>query len=67
VISPEILEEYQRVGIALSEQFSPIDIRKILELITIRGKLAEEVSDELKMNQTVHFFAVYWPDKSIYP
>jgi putative PIN family toxin of toxin-antitoxin system len=39
VISPEILEEYQRVGAALAEQFSSIDLRLILELVTIKAEL----------------------------
>lgn len=38
VISPEILEEYQRVGVALAEQFPPIDLRLIFELVTIKAE-----------------------------
>jgi putative PIN family toxin of toxin-antitoxin system len=33
VISPEIYSEYQRVGATLAEQFPPIDLGKILELV----------------------------------
>jgi predicted nucleic acid-binding protein len=29
VISPEILEEYQRVGVALAEQFPSIDLQGV--------------------------------------
>jgi putative PIN family toxin of toxin-antitoxin system len=44
VISPEILEEYQRVGAALAEQFSSIDLRLILELVTIKAELVRAKS-----------------------
>jgi putative PIN family toxin of toxin-antitoxin system len=40
VISPEILEEYQRVCIALAEQFPSIDLGQILNLVTIRAEMA---------------------------
>ena len=32
VVSPEILEEYQRVGEILSEQFSEVDLSPIIDL-----------------------------------
>jgi putative PIN family toxin of toxin-antitoxin system len=44
VISPEILEEYQRVGEALAEQFPSIDLRLILELVTIKADLVRAKS-----------------------
>lgn len=39
VMSPEIFEEYLRVGAALSEQFPSIDLGQIFELVTIRAEL----------------------------
>jgi putative PIN family toxin of toxin-antitoxin system len=39
VISLEILEEYQRVAMALAEQFPSIDLRQILELVTIKTEM----------------------------
>ena len=39
VVSAEILDEYRRVGIALSEQFSEIGIGPIFELITVEAEL----------------------------
>ena len=39
VVSPEILEEYQRVGAALAEQYPSIDLGKILELVTIKAEM----------------------------
>jgi len=33
VISPEIFSEYLRVGATLAEQFPPVDLGKILELV----------------------------------
>jgi putative PIN family toxin of toxin-antitoxin system len=39
VICPEILEEYQRVGAVLNEQFPSIDLGKILEMITVKATM----------------------------
>jgi putative PIN family toxin of toxin-antitoxin system len=39
VISPEILDEYSRVGEALSESFPAIDLRPILELVTVNADM----------------------------
>ncbi len=44
VISPEILEEYQRVGAALAEQFPSIDVGQILELVTIKAEMVHAQS-----------------------
>ena len=44
VISPEILEEYQRVGAALAEKFPAIDLGKILELVTIKAEMVQAQS-----------------------
>jgi putative PIN family toxin of toxin-antitoxin system len=44
VISPEILEEYQRVGAALAEKFSAIDLGKILDLVTIKAEMVQAQS-----------------------
>jgi uncharacterized protein len=41
VISPEILEEYQRVGISLAEEFPVIDIGKIIELVTMKAEVVQ--------------------------
>lgn len=39
VISPSIVEEYQRVGKELGEQFSEIDIEPFMELLMLEGHL----------------------------
>lgn len=44
VISPEILEEYRRVGESLSEQFPAIDLGPILELVTIKAEMFSDKS-----------------------
>jgi putative PIN family toxin of toxin-antitoxin system len=52
VISPEILDEYSRVGEALAERFPRIDIRPILELVTVNAEMvsaadaAEPICDD---------------------
>jgi predicted nucleic acid-binding protein len=43
VISPEILDEYSRVGEALSERFPAIDLRPILELVTVNADMVSSV------------------------
>jgi putative PIN family toxin of toxin-antitoxin system len=43
IISPEILAEYSRVGEALSEKFPAIDLRPILELVTVNSDLVSQV------------------------
>ena len=44
VISPAILDEYQRVGAALAEQFPAIDLGQILELVTIKAEVVQAQS-----------------------
>ncbi len=39
VISQEILDEYSRVGEELAERFSAIDLRPILELVTLNAEM----------------------------
>ena len=39
VISQEILEEYNRVGKTLAEQFPSVDLNPILDLLTIKAQL----------------------------
>lgn len=52
VISPEIFDEYRRVAQELGERFPDIDLRSILELVTIRAEmspapgLTKRVSDD---------------------
>jgi len=52
VISQEILEEYQRVGETLADQFPGVDLGPILEFLTVKAKLTlspslpEPVSDD---------------------
>ncbi len=38
VVSPEILNEYERVGQELSKTFPSVDIAPILELLTFKGE-----------------------------
>jgi putative PIN family toxin of toxin-antitoxin system len=53
VISQEILEEYRRVGEALAEQFPTVDLRPVIDLVTIESDLypsqplPEPVCDDL--------------------
>ncbi|MBL6996134.1 putative toxin-antitoxin system toxin component, PIN family [Desulfobacula sp.] len=44
VISPEILDEYHRVGKELSAKFSMVDIGPILKLIIAKAELVEAAS-----------------------
>jgi putative PIN family toxin of toxin-antitoxin system len=52
VVSPEILDEYSRVGEALAERFPALDIRPIFELVTVNAELvsaadaAEPICDD---------------------
>jgi putative PIN family toxin of toxin-antitoxin system len=52
VVSPEILDEYSRVGEALAQRFPALDIRPILELVTINSEIvsaadaAEPICDD---------------------
>jgi putative PIN family toxin of toxin-antitoxin system len=39
VISPEILDEYRRVGESLAEQFPGIDLGPTLELVTVKSEM----------------------------
>lgn len=39
VISPGILDEYQRVGEALAGQFPAIDLRPMIDLVTVSAKM----------------------------
>jgi predicted nucleic acid-binding protein len=39
VISQQILEEYQRMGESLAEQFPGVDLGPILELLTVKVEL----------------------------
>lgn len=39
VVSPEILEEYQRVGEILAKQFPDIDLGPIIDLLIVEAKL----------------------------
>lgn len=41
VLSAEILEEYQRVGEVLCEQYSGVDLRPFLALLTVEGEFVE--------------------------
>lgn len=43
IVSPDILEEYQRVGETLASQFQEIDLQPILDFLTLN---AEVVSSE---------------------
>ncbi|MDO8724065.1 MAG: putative toxin-antitoxin system toxin component, PIN family [Syntrophales bacterium] len=39
IISPEILDEYRRVGKSLAEQFPGIDLGPTLELVTVKAAM----------------------------
>ena len=39
VLSPEILEEYQRVAEALSKKYPPVDLTELLELIVVEADM----------------------------
>ena len=52
VISPEIFDEYSRVGEELGEQFPAVDLRPVLELVTLNAEMvspadsAEPICDD---------------------
>jgi len=39
VLSPEILEEYQRVGVSLTEVYPGVDLDPVLDLLTVQAHL----------------------------
>jgi len=41
VVSPEILDEYQRVGQRLGERFEGVDVQPFLQLLGVHGELVE--------------------------
>jgi putative PIN family toxin of toxin-antitoxin system len=41
VLSPEILEEYQRVAEVLSKKYPPIDLTELLELIVVEADMIQ--------------------------
>lgn len=43
VVSPEILEEYSRVGEELADRFRGIDLRPILELVAVTADMVSAV------------------------
>lgn len=43
VISPEILDEYGRVGEQLGEQFPALDLRPVLELVALNAEMVSPV------------------------
>jgi uncharacterized protein len=49
LLSPEIFEEYERVGKALSDQFPSINLDSILSFVTIKAEiiLAQELSERV--------------------
>ncbi len=38
VVSPDILDEYRRVGVELSEQYSPVNLQPALDLLAIASE-----------------------------
>ena len=44
VISPEILEEYQRVGETLRHRYPGVDLGPILDLLVVQGELRQAPS-----------------------
>jgi len=44
VISPEILEEYQRVGETLGQRYPGVDLGPILDLLVVQGELRQAPS-----------------------
>ncbi len=41
VLSPEILDEYQRVAEALSKKYPPADLTELLDLIVIEAEMIQ--------------------------
>ncbi|TVP60767.1 MAG: putative toxin-antitoxin system toxin component, PIN family [Gemmatimonadales bacterium] len=41
VVSPEILDEYQRVGRRLGQRFDGVDLQPFLQLLGVHGELVE--------------------------
>ena len=59
VISPEILDEYYRVGEELGEQFPEVDLRPVLELVTVNAEMvspADSRSRSVMIPMTTSFF-----------
>lgn len=49
ILSPEILEEYQRVGKVLANEFPSVDLQPILDFVTIKAEIipAESLSERV--------------------
>ncbi|MGD9874118.1 MAG: putative toxin-antitoxin system toxin component, PIN family [Kiritimatiellia bacterium] len=49
VVSPDILEEYRRVGLELAEQFKGVNLAPVLELLAIEAEVvdAEELPQQV--------------------
>ena len=41
IVSPEILEEYRRVGEELATEFPGVDLEAFLELVTLRARIVD--------------------------
>ena len=48
VISPEIFDEYSRVGEELGEQFPAVDLRPVLELVTLNAEMVSPAADSVE-------------------
>jgi predicted nucleic acid-binding protein len=42
VVSPEIFEEYSRVGVKLAERYRAIDLRPILDLVAVNAYMVSQ-------------------------
>jgi len=40
LVSPSILDEYQRIGTQLALQFRDVDLKPFLDLLTVQAKLS---------------------------
>lgn len=49
ILSPEILDEYQRVGKVLAHEFPSVDLQSILDFVTIKAEIipAESLSERV--------------------
>jgi putative PIN family toxin of toxin-antitoxin system len=50
VLSQEILKEYQRVAVSLSDKFTTIDILPIIELVIIHGQFIDTKGFEVSVH-----------------
>jgi putative PIN family toxin of toxin-antitoxin system len=51
ILSPEFLDEYQRVGKVLADEFPSVDLQSILDFVTIKAEIIPAESLSKRVNE----------------